>query len=152
MVHCLHCNVCTDNPKFCSRSCAAAYNNKKHPKRRLELNTCKTCQIPVKSGHTYCTVCLPQSKDYTLEEVMYDKHHKSSSWALVRSRARAICKDLEKACKNCGYSKHTEICHIKPIKDFPLETKLSVVNSLENLLILCPNCHWEFDNGLLKII
>jgi predicted restriction endonuclease len=25
------------------------------------------------------------------------------------------------------------------------------VNSLDNLLGLCPNCHWEFDHGLLRL-
>jgi hypothetical protein len=24
------------------------------------------------------------------------------------------------------------------------------VNSLDNLVGLCPNCHWEFDHGLLQ--
>jgi hypothetical protein len=25
------------------------------------------------------------------------------------------------------------------------------VNSLDNLVGLCPNCHWEFDHGLLQL-
>jgi hypothetical protein len=25
---------------------------------------------------------------------------------------------------------------------------MRVVNSLENLIALCPNCHWELDHGL----
>jgi hypothetical protein len=34
---------------------------------------------------------------------------------------------------------------------FPLDTPISVVNSLDNLVGLCPNCHWEFDHGLLQL-
>ena len=26
------------------------------------------------------------------------------------------------------------------------EQKVSVINEKDNLLFLCPNCHWEFDN------
>ena len=51
----------------------------------------------------------------------------------------------------CGYYKHIEICHIKPIRDFPLDTPILEVNDLSNLIGLCPTHHWEFDNGILKI-
>ncbi len=56
-----------------------------------------------------------------------------------------------RVCHNCGYDKHVEICHIRAIGDFPDETPVSVVSGIENLVALCPNCHWEFDRGLLKI-
>lgn len=150
MTLCLHCGSATNNPKFCCRSCAASYNNRLFPKKFLGKTCCKSCQTPIKSGYTYCHLCLPVEEDYTLMDVMYDRHHKSSCWALVRSRARSACKHRKKICQNCGYNKHVEICHIKPIKDFPLTTRLSVVNAQTNLLTLCPNCHWEFDNKLLS--
>ena len=84
--------------------------------------------------------------DYTLSEIQYDQHNKSSAWALVRSRARSTIKHLPKVCSKCGYDKHVECCHIKPISEFPLSTKISEVNSENNLILLCPNCHWEHDN------
>jgi len=31
---CLECNIETENPKFCSKSCSAKFNNKKFPKRK----------------------------------------------------------------------------------------------------------------------
>ena len=34
-------------------------------------------------------------------------------------------------------------------KLFPDETKVLEINSIENLIALCPTHHWEFDNGLL---
>ena len=49
-------------------------------------------------------------------------------------------------CANCGYDKHVELAHIKAVADFDDDTLLSVVNSPDNVLSLCPNCHWEFDN------
>jgi HNH endonuclease len=52
----------------------------------------------------------------------------------------------ERICK-CGYSKHVEICHIKEVKSFPDDAKIKEINDPSNLLYLCPNCHWEFDNS-----
>ena len=49
-------------------------------------------------------------------------------------------------CAKCGYDKHVELAHIKPISKFGDESKLSDVNSENNVIQLCPNCHWEFDN------
>lgn len=59
-------------------------------------------------------------------------------------------KDEKRVCQ-CGYDKHVEVCHIKAIRDFDLKTKIKDINSKENLVLLCPNCHWEFDNGLLTL-
>lgn len=57
-----------------------------------------------------------------------------------------------KECKVCGYSLHTEICHIKDVKDFSGDTLISVINHIDNLVALCRNHHWEFDHGHLKIV
>lgn len=48
---------------------------------------------------------------------------------------------------SCGYDKHVEVCHIKPISEYDLDIKVSEINHKSNIHILCPNCHWEFDNG-----
>lgn len=86
-----------------------------------------------------------------LSKAIYITHHKSSAFALVRSRARTKAQKLPQICSNCGYDKHVEVCHIKPISKFSLDTLVSEINKLENLLLLCPNCHYEYDKGLLKI-
>lgn len=52
-------------------------------------------------------------------------------------------------CEVCSYSKHVEVCHIRPISTFPVESQLKDINSKDNLVGLCPNCHWEFDHSLL---
>jgi predicted restriction endonuclease len=79
------------------------------------------------------------------------KHHKSSAFALVRTRARAVMKKLGiNKCENCGYDKHIEVAHIKAIGLFTLETLINIINSPRNLLALCPNYHWEYDHSLLE--
>jgi hypothetical protein len=54
-------------------------------------------------------------------------------------------------CSRCGYDKHIEVCNKRALTTFPLDTPISVVNALDNLVGLCPNCHWEFDHGLLQL-
>ena len=67
---------------------------------------------------------------------------------VVRALARRALESGE--CAACGYSKHTEVCHIRPIRDFPITALISDVNDPSNLIRLCPNCHWEFDHGLIS--
>jgi predicted restriction endonuclease len=54
-------------------------------------------------------------------------------------------------CQNCGYDKHVELAHLQAISEFPLETAVREVNHPDNVLVLCRNCHWEFDSGMLSI-
>ena len=150
---CPTCKKLHNNPKFCSRSCAAKFTNLT-PKRKL-TKTCKDCSQKIRSNKTRCPVCSKKwqnsisAKDMTLKEAIYEKHHKSSAFALVRSRARQSAKKLGlDSCQKCGYNRHVEIAHIKPISSFSEEIMLSVINSRENIMALCPNCHWEFDHNL----
>ena len=152
---CQFCKNKTENPKFCSRSCAAKLNNTIKPKRKLQ-NTCVDCGKPITRSRTRCKedyllwLKNNQAKDMTLQEAIYWKHHKSSAFALVRSRARVSEKMKKiKSCEICGYSKHVQACHKKPISSFSLDTKISIINENDNIMCLCPNCHWEYDHGLL---
>ena len=54
-------------------------------------------------------------------------------------------------CAICGYNKHVEIAHIKAVSDFDDDALVSEINHPDNLIGLCPNHHWEYDNGLLKL-
>lgn len=71
-----------------------------------------------------------------------------NKYNLIRFYAKKIIANQEKICQNCGYSKHVEVCHIKPVSKFPDTAKLDEVNNITNLLLLCPNCHYEFDHFL----
>ena len=157
MITCLSCGNETKNPKFCSKSCSASYNNKKFPKRKPE-HKCIDCGKLISWNRARCQehyliwVKETEVKDMTLKDAIYKKHHKSSAFALVRSRARRIAKKLGfDKCVNCGYDKHIEVAHIKPISFFSEDVLVSEINSEKNILPLCPNCHWEFDNNILKL-
>lgn len=132
---------------FCSRRCSVTFRNRVSP-RQPKLHKCLGCKVFIRSGYSYCNSCATRNKDYTIAEVVYNQHHKSSAFAFIRTRARAIARKLNwTTCIQCGYSKHVEIAHKMPISSFSKDTKLSIVNSPDNLIPLCPNCHWEFDNS-----
>ena len=161
---CLECNLETNNPKFCGRSCAAKYNNKKTPKRKSKKK-CSLCDNYVKNWRT--TLCIFHHTEYIQNRFEYIKEKtlgeywekdslknlpKSSKNAHLRLLARSHFKHLLiLPCNNCGYDKHVELCHIKPISSFVDTDKVKDVNCEENLIQLCPNCHWEFDSGLINI-
>lgn len=153
---CENCGVRTTNPKFCSSRCAAIYNNTNFPKRKkLVLEwICIECGKPTTERRKYCNDCLPNQIDWmsrTLAELTTDGY--DQTYRIVRSLARRIYKEsgLPLECRVCGYSEHYEICHIRAIRKFPKNTLIREVNRLDNLVALCPNHHWELDNGRLKL-
>lgn len=68
----------------------------------------------------------------------------------IRTQSRDIAGNGN-ACFVCAYSKHFEVCHLKPISAFPDEALISEINAKANLAILCRNCHWEQENGDLVV-
>ena len=159
---CLKCNIETSNPKFCSRSCAAKFNNTKYPKRLVE-SKCKRCKSPCSKSRTYCFVCwniVLSERSIDLWDSTMLKDMKGNGTAnnggrypYIRtlSRKKYMKSSLPKKCKICNYSLHIEICHIKDINKWDESSLISEVNSLENLVALCRNHHWEFDNGYINI-
>ena len=151
-MECLTCGKTHNNPKFCSRSCSAKWTNVKYPRRKKInfSNRCEMCGVEIDYRSKRCIKCCGFLGDMTLKEAIYEKHHKSSAFALIRTRARAKAKKLGfKECCKCGYDKHIEVAHINPISSFNYDTMISVINSKENLMPLCPNCHWEYDHNLI---
>lgn len=162
---CLTCSKETTNPRFCSQSCSASYNNVIHVKKKRNPTKCTKCENPTKSSrHTLCknhllelqeerktTIRTQTLGDYWSRKSL-ENLHTSSKNVHIRLLARKDFKELTKQpCKNCGYTKHVELCHIKPINSFPETALVSEVNSRENIVQLCPNCHWELDNNLLEL-
>lgn len=153
MNYCLNCGKETTNPKFCCQSCAASYNNRQ---RKKVERFCKICGIKIGEGTNcrkqYCDNCRPGHVDWSIITLGETRDKRTFQ---INSRVRELARDKTKSinrfqrCAVCGYTKHVEVCHIKAIKDFPDNATIEEVNNLNNLIGLCPNHHWEFDNGLL---
>lgn len=88
--------------------------------------------------------------ELTLAEhaVKYPPTSSRGKYHNIRINARKVMKEanIAKVCKKCGYDKYVEACHIKAICDFAPSALISEINSLDNLMYLCPNHHWELDN------
>ena len=89
----------------------------------------------------------------TKGEIFKDNKNWQSARSSIRRLAQNIYLDSKKPCKCaiCGYDKHIEVAHIKAVADFSDGSTLAEINSINNLIALCPNHHWEYDNGYLKI-
>lgn len=126
---------------FCSRRCSTIFNNIDCPKRKPE-GKCYYCNCLLSKAKKYCDRCF--NNDLLKKDIF--------SHSTIRNNARSKAKELGwKSCKYCGYDKHIQICHIKPVKDFPKDSLISEVNHIDNLLPLCPNCHWEFDHNIINL-
>lgn len=140
--------------KYCNHSCCAKALNKTFPKR-LPEGKCKSCDTAIRKKLTFCKNCRKLNKTRTLNQTIGDicKRKDAGRFSPIRYHARKIYEELNliKKCHICGYDKHVEICHIIPIRDFSQDISISIINSKDNLIPLCPNCHWEFDHGLLNI-
>ena len=110
------------------------------------------------------TLCKNHFNEYSSYSILnktlfeYRQHHKLSNtpkasiYRHIRDNARSSNKHLTKCpCANCGYKLHVEICHIRAISDFEDFNTIGEVNSKDNIIQLCRNCHWELDKGYLKI-
>lgn len=147
---CFNCNNLTYT-KFCSQSCSAIYNNQ----QKLKVAYHCQCGTLIGLGYQfknkkYCKNCEPvPTETLTLEQLKLRYKQLSNYHSAIRQHARKQC--ASKSCYICGYDKHVETCHIIPVSDFDMQTLISVVNDPTNLVSLCPNHHWEFDNGLISL-
>ncbi len=123
---------------------------------------CSSCgsSISKNSKSGLCVACaLKKKMEKTAKE--FGKRDKESflgnSWwekrIPIAKHAKRIYRlsDKPKKCCVCGYDKHYEVCHIMPVSEFTMETTLNEINDIQNLIALCRNCHWEYDNGCLII-
>lgn len=93
--------------------------------------------------------------DNMTKKQLFDRY---GHWILARVR---IVKHAWRAFKNankrnecviCDYNKHIEIAHIKSVSDFTDDTLIKDIDNPNNLIALCPNYHWEYDNDSLSDI
>lgn len=110
----------------------------------------------IKNTAQRCIDCyLSDVRSITIGEIrsMYKDKTALAVAAKIRGYGATIYKNSGKPkyCINCGYSKFFEVCHIRPVKDFPDTATMAEVHALDNLIALCCNCHWEHDHGMLTL-
>lgn len=133
----------TRQKRFCDKSCAAFFNNKKKPKQPKQVKQ-KASKHPFRIN----SVAFK-----SLEKVKITSPNWTVYRVTVAKEAKRIYKlsGLPRVCAYCGYDKFVDVCHVKPVSDFPDGTLIIDVNNINNLIPLCPNHHREFDNGLITV-
>jgi predicted restriction endonuclease len=124
---------------FCSSSCSATYNNQKREKRNDQLK--------IKNEKFSFLIGLTKKEFFEKKGVYYKFRSE------IRKHAQYVYQQNngDTFCKICGYDKHIQVCHIKSVSSFNDSELITDINDKNNLIGLCPNHHWEYDNGLIKI-
>lgn len=127
--------------KFCSLSCARKNSPRKSSKIEIECSWCKIkfmmapSRLRSKSGLNFC---CREHKDLAqriggLKEIQLPHYGNQ----LASYRTKVLREAIEIKCARCGYDKYPEILEVHH-KDCNREN-----NNLENLELICPNCHQE---------
>jgi hypothetical protein len=152
---CLNCcesfiSLESSHRKFCSLSCSATYNNKRRlvkttkptePKKENKPKKnkyCPNCDNLLKNQHNiYCSVdCVIQHKQSKIFDLIESGNTELNS----RNYKKYLIHKHGEKCMECGW------CEINPhTGNVPIELEHidgdSSNNSLDNLKLLCPNCH-----------
>jgi len=150
---CLNCNktfyprkedVKRGRGKYCCIPCCAEFRAKNRPEKSPNTE-CFLCKKPIwrknlsksKSGKHFC---CNQHKNIATELDRNNKDLWSYKDANGRGsyRKKVLRNKPIKSCEMCGYSEHPGVLQVHH-KDCDRGN-----NSLDNLQILCPNCHDEF--------
>ena len=155
----MKCYQCSNNlqgrwqKKFCSKSCAASYNNARDPKRQ-KTGSCRECQGPSKATRAFCTDCVPEGIGKSeAQKLVYTliKKGKIAAWLKGEWRGGTdyglshivrnfLLDQAEHSCSKCGWdTPHPDTGEV------PLEVNHIDGDGLNhdpsNVEVICPNCH-----------
>ena len=146
MKNCLECQQETPNPKFCSRSCSATFNNRAVPKRTAVPPTlCEWCKTPCARMSKSCRTCfnnhvLRGRSSNMISSWLSGEWCGGTKMELSLTVRRYLMERAEHECSLCGYS------GFHP-RDGKTILEIDHINGdgtdhrPENLRVLCPNCH-----------
>lgn len=129
---CKNCQKETQNPVFCSSSCSASFNNR----NRKPKHFCENCGGKREKISKLCSKCSREKKKleiYTLIELGEYKYHNKLKQYLSEKNGYK--------CAICG----NEGIHMRKKLTLQLDhvDGNSDNNKIENLRLLCPNCHTQ---------
>lgn len=118
---------------YCNHSCSASYSNKK----RAVKNNCINCNNEINKNRKFCSSrCQSQNK----RSIIFEKIKNGDITFGERNYKNYLIYTFGEKCMECGWDK----VHLKTGK-VPIQLEHvdgnSSNNSLENLKLLCPNCH-----------
>lgn len=146
-----------DALRFCSRSHANRYNNRKRRgERTVEQATCSLCGVGLNQPRAggMCRQCRAESTRISRESTRIGNLRTKYGYAQFHAKLRGWSRSSYTgpwSCALCGYALHVDVCHIKAVHKFKDSATVGEVNAASNLVALCKNHHWEFDNGHISL-
>ena len=153
---CINCSneILNYGDKFCSSSCSATYNNKIRPKKEYSKN--KNESINKRKRENYrlrknkvCVNCntITTNKycgskcqnEYRIK-LVFDKIKNGDITLNSRQYKKYLIDKYGNKCMECGWDKVNPVTGKVPIELEHIDGN-STNNKLENLKLLCPNCH-----------
>ena len=140
---CLNCEIdfkstLCEERKFCTHSCSTTFNNKVRNiirKNARTIKKCITCNKEVVKGNTFCN------------RECYETDRKNKRIIIVESGLshnkvvkRYLIEKHGNSCMECGWDKVNPTTGNVPIELEHIDGN-SENNNLDNLKLLCPNCH-----------
>ena len=147
MSHCTNCQLETKNPKFCSRSCSVAYNNRKTPKRKRSNTyevSCLCCGRPRKATFPgkYCSQkCANKAKSAKIVAVWLETGEAPADMREGHPIREHIYREQNNTCSLCPQGRDWNGKALNFILDH-IDGN-SYDSRRENLRLVCPNCEFQ---------
>jgi hypothetical protein len=127
-------SLISENRKFCSQNCSAIFNNKLRKKERI----CLKCNGILNSYQKkYCSnICQTSYIKY----IKFEKIENGDTTFSGRQYKKYLIEKYGEKCMQCGWCEISEFSGNVPIELEHIDGN-SENNKLENLKLLCPNCH-----------
>lgn len=130
--------------KFCNRSCAASYNNRKSPKRKRTYTPrkCRNCGHPVKSKVArYCSSRCQKAAEHKIKDAqIFESGDLHPHYKTPTSMKNFLLRHREHLCSLCGNTEWEGV-PIPLVMDH--EDGNADNNSLDNLRLVCGNCDMQ---------
>jgi hypothetical protein len=145
MNNCKNCGTETKNPKFCSSSCAASFNNKGVRRHGKETGVCIECGSK-KSNYSakFCSIDCFHS---------YRKNDFITKWlngendgcppighGLSKRIRQYLMEQQNNSCIKCGWSEVNKTTGKVPLEINHIDGDWRN-NNRDNIELICPNCH-----------
>ena len=135
--------------EYCSNSCAAKVNNTKRERNEI-INTCLYCGkelVGKKKHNKFCSskCCAEYSTNKKIKEWLGGKNPARGNGQIPSYVKKYLMELHGNKCEKCGWGEEHPITHSIPLEVHHIDGDCTN-NRLENLQLLCPNCHCLTEN------